>query len=1103
MEVNTNLIRVLDLTANTITRVAGIYRTPDFTGTVHYPTSPARSLPFNVLSELAWDPVGNRLYVTDRGDNTVPLRALSFSNFTTAVMDDFGLPVGGNGNPSTLGVTFDPANGNIFLICTSSFSMAIFALGLPPPPSPPPPPNPPQPPSPPPYPPPTAAPLSMACWNAVHRFMPSPAANGAGYVDIGLSPTWGGTSMTFVYNMSLPPTRHPNSGRPFIGMGGDIVLNGDYDTALSSDVYDPDLRAFHLNGRDGILVDVPPTDAYVGDATNGLSISLWFTLTDTSGSSRWLYSTLLTMSKLAPNGRHDPGENTTLRVAFKGGGHYSNRVKVTSVQCCHDNGVSSSDYYTQDIVNSDYLSPQPNTDYILDHEWQNVVVTFDGAGEHTATYWNGVERSHFANTAPTMFAATHLGPLPFGPISVLSFGYDAGRALLEHHDYARGEWTNYVQLLGLMSDVAFYNYALTAQQAADLYAGSTASCPAAPPPPPPPSPPPPLPPLPPLPPGQTAYSPPPNSPPPLPPLPPPLSPSQTQMHVDICLAGVSLQAFLLYRYGNQLENGLATYLGIPTQYIVYQNVTIGCNEPVSASLLPSGRRLQQTPAPPPPNPCLNVTAGGLMPTGCMYNSSNAVTATVYIVLSAASAAVTQSQIDAVLDGKSVAATNLSTLLRAAGISTIVGVRIPSSSSSPPPPTTSPPPQPPPRPPRAPLPPAMQPGAKDPSDVSGHYRTRPQTRRSALTPAANAGVAIAGVAALWFIVHAVIHAISMAHKRRTAVTVAVAIQCTTAAQLHEDAKQDDDVHGVHVSDADAGTLAMRGKRFKAPLAASLATAFLEQEASAANALDSLRPPWNVTLRPLQRTPLVHAAAVKKEHAGALALRKKPSGVLWRLKRFIGAELRYQARELRALGRLLRRCCGGSRDAVGKVFRLVSCRSNAMHGAVHDAADPAHELACQLALGEGESTVVLFEATFHFGFGGRASATAWRQRMRMDEQLANVEEAFSNALRSGVLSGVGKAEALETSPTELERVGMCAITLLDDEPHANLDKKYAATMRLSITASAMAELAGASANEHAVRSFGLAPAVAKRMAALLLLSLHDTETSEPRMSAAEAI
>ena len=172
---------------------------------------------------------------------------------------------------------------------------------------------------------------------------------------------------------------------------------------------------------------------------------------------------------------------------------------------------------------------------------------------------------------------------------------------------------------------------------------------------------------------------------------------------------------------------------------------------------------------------------------------------------------------------------------------------------------------------------------------------------------------------------------------------------------------------------------------------------------------------------------------------------------------------------------------------------------MHGAAQDAADPAHELACQLALGDdGASTVVLFEATFHFGLGGRASATAWRQRMRMDAQLAKLEEAFAAALRTGVLSGEGKAEALDMSPTELERVGVCAITLLDDEPHANLDKKYAATMRLSITASAMAELAGASVNEHAVRSFGLAPAVAKRMAALLLLSLHDTDSAEPRMS-----
>lgn len=361
------------------------------------------------------------------------------------------------------------------------------------------------------------------------------------------------------------------------------------------------------------------------------------------------------------------------------------------------------------------------------------------------------------------------------------------------------------------------------------------------------------------------------------------------------------------------------------------------------------------------------------------------------------------------------------------------------------------------------------------------------------------MALAAIAALWFIVHAVVHAAAAAHQRRTAVSVAVVVQCTTDAALHADGAHDDDVHGVHVTSADAGSLTMTGKRFKAPRAAALVSAFLEREAAAANALDALSPPKTVTLRPLQRTPLVRAAAAKKEHAaGSLALRKKPTGVLWRLKRWVQTELRWQAREMRTLGRALRRCCGGSRDAVGKVFRLVRCRGTAVRDAAEDATDPAHEAACALVHPGSAPTAVLFEVTFHFGVSGRDAAAVWRQRLRTEAQLAQLEAALGATLAEGAESD---EKAQDFTASELRQVGTVTISLLDDEPHACLDKKRAMSARLSMAHGGAGVEAGASAAaDAAARSFGLAPPVAKRLAAVLLLSLRDAadDARAPRPS-----
>jgi hypothetical protein len=766
--------------------------------------------------------------------------------------------------------------------------------------------------------------------------------------------------------------------------------------------------------------------------------------------------------------------------------------------------------------------------------WQHLVVTYNGAGELTELYWNGIPQ------APDSLYQASLGPLPFGPISALGIGYDAGRQGQEHKMYW-GDWSRYVPLQGDVADVQFYDAALTQAQVTGLHTGDVTPCgtepspplppspPApppnppgvvspiapppspSPPPPPPPSPPSPPPPSPPPnPPGVVVLAPPrppPRSPPPSPPMPPGATPVQ----VSVCVAGYSLQSFTMY--SNVLRVGLAQYAGVPSSSVVFRNVTSGCATPATPAAAPAtGRRhLKQTPvpAPPPPNlACMNVSMGQPLPVGCVpsdYNVNNSVTGVLEVTLQPSDSATVQAALEAIGNGTSGEAAALTAVLRSAGLTAIQGLRLPGADAAAavtlvalPPAAPAPAPAPSPRPPRPPRPPPAAPGAADP-DKSGHFSSRPGgAKQRVLDEGASTGVAIAGVAALWFIVHAVIHAVTMAHTRRTCVTVALVVQCAAAdATLHDDAAHDDEVHGGAHDDASrpaTATLAMTGKRFKAPLAAGVLLAALTSEAAAANAVDAMPPPLRVTLRPLQRTPLVRAAAAKHaHHAGVRALRKKPVGPAWRLKRFILSELHWQARELRSLGRFFRRCCGHSHDPVGKVFRLVPARGAAVRDAAADAHEPAHELACALMREDDAAapTAVLFDATFSFGFAGRDAAVAWRQAMRSAPQLERLEAALAAALIS---SSGGDAKAGETQ-IELTHVGAVFAALLDDEPHANLDKKRAAVMRVSTwpasAAAAATPMTVAQQREaNAARSLGLAPTVAARMAALLLLSLTDT-------------
>ena len=143
--------------------------------------------------------------------------------------------------------------------------------------------------------------------------------------------------------------------------------------------------------------------------------------------------------------------------------------------------------------------------------------------------------------------------------------------------------------------------------------------------------------------------------------------------------------------------------------------------------------------------------------------------------------------------------------------------------------------------------------------------------------------------------------------------------------------------------------------------------------------------------------------------------------------------------------------------------------------------AAQLSCRL--GDGVPTAVLFEATFHFGATHRAAAAAWRQALRAEAPLTRLEAALSSALQP--------ADAKAPEPTELRQAGAVVAALLDDEPHANLDKK-----RSGSKAAAHDADAAAAATEPAACSFGLAPPVAKRLAMVLLLSLRDGAAAEER-------
>ena len=611
------------------------------------------------------------------------------------------------------------------------------------------------------------------------------------------------------------------------------------------------------------------------------------------------------------------------------------------------------------------------------------------------------------------------GPPPYTVLSA-SVGYDSATPA----PYREG-------LYGAVGDVQVYNFAVGAAMAAGLHAGDAGACTSPSPPPPPPRPP-----LPPAPPG--GYSPPPPRP-PLPPLPPPSPrppPPQppreflSNEQLALCLPGWSVAQ--VEEYSPALAQAVGTYVGVAAAQVRIESALVGCGEaPPSYANSTAHVALDDVPA----SAVLSKLAALYEPTtaaGRLTELGNAL-------------------------GSALTAAGAPPL--AAPLTTVGGIAV--TVRAPPPPA----------------PPPHPPGETQGSLLAASNAQRRADKRQLRDAEAARAVAyaLAAVVVLWMPVHAAAHAITAAHARCTAVSVALAIRATAKAPRASRASQSSAVEQDVPDDADDGALA--GRRFAAAALSAVLASVLAREASAASAADVQPPPLQIVLRPLLRKALSSSLGASAQdgslHATAsqrLAARKKPNGAAWRLKRWLASELHWQARELRHGARALRRCCGASRDPVGKVFRLVPPPPGSADAAV------------------------LVEATFSFGWAGRHSAACWRRRLRCEEQLEAVEAALAAELAAVPLEvALLTATAYDRADRDTQLVTMA---LLDDEPHANLDKKLKAQRTTSV-----ADVGVPQADADG-RSVGIAPAVAERLEAVLALcALHRARL--PRSSSAATL
>ncbi len=701
---------------------------------------------------------------------------------------------------------------------------------------------------------------------------------------------------------------------------------------------------------------------------------------------------------------------------------------------------------------TDQFTPAPNGLQFAVGVWQHVVVTFDGTGAPASLVWNG-ELQHAPSVSDwwgQLDLKSLVGAAPPYTVLAASLGFDVSVPSVSREG-----------LYGAVGDVQLYDYAVSPAMAAGLYAGDASACSAPSPPPPPQSPP-----LPPAPPG--GYSPPPPHPPSPPrppphPSPPPPSPPRELLsneQLSLCIPGWT--TIQVEEYAAPISQGVGTYIGILPVQVRLVQVQVGCDNAASSSPPAFGRRLLAD---------VNGTR--------YYNATvngTVVNSTAMLALDDVPASTVRGKLETLYDGATSATrlTELGTALAsalaaanapplAAPLTTVgalaVTVRAP------------PPPAPPPN------PPGVTPGSLLAAS-NAERRTAKRQLRDLEDAGAGVAYALAGIIVLWMPVHALVHAIGAAHARLTCVSAALALRVSPEAARLSRLSHLSQPGGKAAPDAvDAAEEAeLAGRRFAAPRLAAALGALMQRECAAASSADLQPQPRACVLRPLLRGPLLAVLGPSKAAAAAagqqLASRRKPTGAAWRFKRWLAAELAWQARELRHAGRALRRFLGRSQDPNGKTFRAVRA--------------------------PGGGAAVLVELTWRFGWSGRNGAACWRRRLRDADQLAALEAALAAELAALSDAEAHKANGQASDggllEVTLEMAGklyaddyaadeyaarIVTLALLDDTPHANLDKKRKEKRNTSVADVADAEV-GADG-----RSVGVAPAVAERLEAVLAL------------------
>ena len=911
--------------------------------------------------------------------------------------------------------------------------------------------------------------------------------------------------------------------------------------ASSHEAFNGPQNSWVLHNSAGFTLLPGAAPGALGASGRGFSVAVWFRVDDYGPSNPT--SNVVLQLTLAAAG----STNLTLTLA-------SNYSRVATVLldarlCCSAGGGASTDVDYAISTSTEEFGPtasQPNNGAFSVGIWQHVAFSFGSTGIQTGLFWNGVPQGRYYGMAPVSLAALMGGPPPYGPLIGGALGYDATSA---------GLWP----LWGAIGEVQVYDCDMSLAMAQALFAGtSNVGC-VFPPPPTaagvlsPPTPPPAL------------SSPPPALAPPLAALTTEtvtlcftLYTAQTIFsYVDALSSGLSgyLQVSPQQVVATVVNVSTSTCAQVPPppagasgrrRQLLTLSMGSNCTG-ANRTQLPAG------------TVCINGTVSNpplLLGASCTNNSYVASgTACINGTVTSAAAA----PLGANCTASTLLVTGASCINGTVALAPPAPPAPASPATSPRPPRPPRPPFPPPSPPSAPacavvftvsdvnsaptsalaalrtadtaavsaLLTAMN-AAGVPVDNSsmslGGVSTRaphapppprppplaPGQTQASLLAAANAGKrrangprvalqategvveGLAGVAVLWLIVHSVVHAVTTYHLRRTAVTAALVIQCEPAAT---DLRSDDKQTSVTHVDGDDGSPPpeLAGKRFKAPGAATLLTGVLREAVTTMCLSHNLavQGPKNVRLRPLNRGPLLAARASRTDNGG-LVMKRKPKSLWRRFKRALVTELRWQAANTHHLLRALRRCCSGSRvDAdAGRVFRLVPTTTPAVKSAAVARDNPSAPFASALLSANGHSSAVLVEVTWYFGFGAAArdAACAWRARLRTEDTCVALEAALTAALGA--------------QSCELRDCGLLAVALLDDAPHAALDKKRAATGS-HVAPPGMKDGTSSIKASVDIRSSGLAPAVANRLGVLLLLSLISAEPSAAEHSAGLAV